>query len=135
MSERQGFMQAAVSLKSEQRFRDDFEITRELPENLRALERISRNFYWSWAGGTELFREIEPSLWERCEQNPRLFLKRVGQFRLWQKSLDYDFIQKLDRFESRMNDYLAQPAIGTGRISAANPANFRKRVLKISVNS
>lgn len=124
MSERQGFMQAAVSLKSEQRFRDDFEITRELPENLRALERISRNFYWSWAGGTELFREIEPSLWERCEQNPRLFLKRVGQFRLWQKSLDYDFIQKLDRFESRMNDYLAQPAIGTGRISAANPAAY-----------
>ncbi|MBK8810908.1 MAG: alpha-glucan family phosphorylase [Acidobacteria bacterium] len=118
-------MQSAVSLKPEQSFRDDFEFKRELPETLRHLDTLSRNFFWSWnREGVELFREIEPSLWEKCEQNPRVFLKRIGQFRLWQKSLDADYVARLERFTDSMHDYLAEPAKNEGRFSTENPVAY-----------
>ncbi len=119
------FMQPAVSLKPEQSFRADFEFNREFPENLQPLETVSRNFYWSWTReGVELFRELEPSLWEKCEQNPRLFLKRIRQLRLWQKSLDTEYVARLERFAARMRDYLSQPPKAEGRISPENPVAY-----------
>jgi len=125
MSEREGFMQSAVSLKPEQSFREDFEIRREIPENLRALDTISRNYYWSWTReGVEIFRELEPSLWEKCEQNPRLLLRRIGQFRLWQKSLDEAYVQRVQDFAERTQEYLRQPAASFGRVGPENPIAY-----------
>jgi starch phosphorylase len=124
-SDQEGFMQQAVSLKPEQSFRRDFEITRELPENLKALETISRNFHWSWnRAGVDVFRELEPSLWEKCEQNPRLLLKRVSQLRLWQKSLDTEYVERVERVAARLKDYLSQPAVEFGRVTKENPVAY-----------
>jgi starch phosphorylase len=42
-----------------------------LPEPLSALERISWNYWWSWApDGNSVFRDLDPELWEQCEHNP-----------------------------------------------------------------
>ena len=116
---------SAVSLQTEQSFRSDFAYTREMPENLRLLENIAWNFYWSWRpSGASLFRELEPSLWEKCEQNPRLLLREISQLRLWQKSLDDDYVQKLNLFAKELEDYTAQPANDFGKISAENPVAY-----------
>jgi len=43
-----------------------------LPEPLRPLEEIAWNYWWSWTpGGTALFRDLDPFVWEECEHNPR----------------------------------------------------------------
>ena len=69
--------QQAVSPQTESTATTDFEFSREIPEKLAPLDSISRNFYWSWQPeGTALFRELDPDLWDKCEQNPRLLLKR-----------------------------------------------------------
>ncbi|MGB7070096.1 MAG: alpha-glucan family phosphorylase [Pyrinomonadaceae bacterium] len=101
------YMQPAMGIEPDQIFRQDFSIKRELPANLKALEELSQNFYWSWnPEGVELFRELEPGLWERCEQNPRLLLKRVSQLRLWQKADDAQYVAKLEEFVNRSRAYL-----------------------------
>ena len=118
-------MNNAVGLQSEETFRNDFFYSLEIPENLQSLEKIAWNFFWSWRpSGAQLFREIEPALWEECEQNPRLFLEKVGQFRLWQKSLDGDYVEKLNRFTGEFENYLSQPAKGFGKITTENPVAY-----------
>ncbi len=102
-------MQQVVQAKVEGPFRASFSVLDDLPSALDALDRISQNFYWSWnPDGTALFRELDPDLWIECEQNPRLLLKKVGQLRLWQKANDNDYVQKLNEFAERFDQYLAE---------------------------
>ncbi len=108
--------QQAVSPEPEPTFRTDFELNRELPETLRSLDRLSLNFYWSWQPeGTALFRDIDPALWDKCEQNPRVFLKKVKELRLWQRSADIGYIERLRRFNQQFERYLAEPKQTTNR--------------------
>ncbi len=125
LSESSPDMQSAIGLQDEQNFRNDFYFRRDLPENLKSLEDISRNYYWSWAtGGAELFRELDPTLWQRAEQNPRELLKKVNQLRLWQKSTDDDYVEKLNRFIKKQEEYLNAPPNDYGRITMENPVAY-----------
>ena len=100
----------AVTQQTETIFRTDFEFSREIPENLRALDAFSRNFYWSWQPeGVALFRDLDPKLWDRCEQNPHLLLKKISGLRLWQRSADTNYVARLDKFAAKFNDYLTSP--------------------------
>ncbi len=100
--------QQAVSPQTESTSRTDFEFSREIPANLASLDTISRNLYWSWQPeGTALFRDLDPELWDKCEQNPRLLLKRLSGLRLWQKSMDAGYVGRLNRFNERFQDYLS----------------------------
>ncbi len=92
---------------SAQNFRTDFDLNRELPEQLKPLADISANFYWSWQPeGVALFRELDPALWEKCEQNPRLLLKTISGLRLWQKAADADYVSRVGKFNDRLRSYL-----------------------------
>ena len=101
----------AVSTQTEQTFRDNFDLNRQLPDALAALEAISLNFYWSWQPeGMRLFRDLDPGLWDECEQNPRLMLRRITDLRLWQRAADLNYVERVDRFYGRFNAYLNAPA-------------------------
>ncbi|MEO8572626.1 MAG: alpha-glucan family phosphorylase [Pyrinomonadaceae bacterium] len=77
---------------------------------MRALDRISQNFFWSWhPEGIAIFRELDPDLWIEHEQNPRLLLKNVRELRLWQKAGDGDYIRKLDEFTAKFDRYVSEP--------------------------
>jgi glycogen phosphorylase len=90
-------------------FRDDFQLNRKLPWALAALDRLSMNFFWSWQpDGAALFRDLDPVLWDRCEQNPRLLLKEIGNIRLWQRASDADYVERLDAFTAKHDAYLSQ---------------------------
>ncbi len=118
-------MQSAVSPHSEQSFRNNFDFNRELPENLRFLEELAWNFYWSWRPeGINLFRELDPRLWDKCEQNPRLFLKTIKGIRLWQKANDAKYIDKLEEFKAEFENYMAQTPKDFGRITKENPTAY-----------
>ncbi|MDQ2747273.1 MAG: alpha-glucan family phosphorylase [Acidobacteriota bacterium] len=118
-------MQSAVSQQTNYNFKTDFYFEREIPENLSALDKISWNFFWSWnyeAG--VLFRELDSALWEKCEQNPRLFLKEVGGLQLWQKANDADYIAKLAEFDGKFGKYLAEKPKTFGKITPENPVAY-----------
>ncbi len=119
-------MQSAAGFEPEQpSTATAFDFSRQLPENLSALDDLSRNFHWSWnPEGTEIFREIDPALWLKCEQNPRLLLKKVTELRLWQKSTDRAYVERLQRFKAATDKYLAQEPETFGKISSANPVAY-----------
>ena len=102
-------MQQAVQAKVEGPFRASFTAIDHLPDRLTALDRISNNFYWSWhPDGVALFREIDPDLWIRREQNPRLLLKGAGELRLWQKAADEEYVRKVDDFTGEFDQYMSE---------------------------
>src|SRR6476620_4501637 len=118
-------MQHAVTQQIEEIYRNDFELIRELPQNLEHLRHISGNYVWSWLeGGTELFRDIEPALWDKCEQNPRLLLRQLPELRLWHKSAEADYVQKLEEFRRRFDEYLSQRPSYQGKVTNEHPAAY-----------
>ncbi len=118
-------MQTAASPQAEQSFRRNFYFTRELPENLRFLDALSWNFFWSWKPeAANLFRELDPKLWEICEQNPRVFLKKISSLRLWQKANDANYVERLKNFSIEFENYHVQTPNNFGRITKENPAAY-----------
>ncbi len=118
-------MQTATGLQPDETFRENFYFTRELPNNLKFLDALSQNFYWSWKPeGARLFRELDSQLWERCEQNPRLLLKKISGLRLWQKADDEKYVSELQSFAKQFNDYLVTEPNAFGRITKQNPVAY-----------
>ncbi|MCS6875023.1 MAG: alpha-glucan family phosphorylase [Pyrinomonadaceae bacterium] len=96
-----------------------------LPENLACLDAISSNFYWSWhREGAELFRDLDPFLWESVEHNPRQLLKKIDRFLLWQKASDPEYVERVRRFFEEQEKYLAEPLRSFGRITPQNPVAY-----------
>ena len=82
-------------------------VVRKLPDALQPLERLSRNFWWSWApDGAEIFRDLDPELWNRCEQNPRALLAGVSDLRLAQMVADSPYVSRVNRLAERFADYI-----------------------------
>jgi glycogen phosphorylase len=105
--------------------RNDFFFERTLPESLLALEAISMNFCWSWMpDGSALFRDLDPTLWEKVEQNPRDLLDQVADLRLWQKANEPAYTKRLSGFVSKRESYLAEEPVNHGRLSHERPAAY-----------
>jgi starch phosphorylase len=118
-------MQSAASQQSDFNFKSDFIFQRELPENLTFLDTLSRNFFWSWnPEAVNFFREIDSHLWEKCEQNPRLFLKNVGGLQLWQKANDNEYVNRLNAFAVKFSKYLAEKPKTFKKITEKNPVAY-----------
>ncbi|MBX7054398.1 MAG: alpha-glucan family phosphorylase [Pyrinomonadaceae bacterium] len=105
----QSTMQAAPSLETKPVNENNFDHVRKLPGNLEKLNEISANFYWCWRPeGIALFRDLDPDLWDRCEQNPRVMLKTISGLRLWQRSADNRYVARVDGFYDEFCRYMAE---------------------------
>ena len=75
-----------------------FRVLPDIPEPLAFLEVLSRNIWWCWQyDAVELFRRIDPRLWDGCGRNPILFLTYVPQKRLEELAADKSFLTHQDR--------------------------------------
>jgi starch phosphorylase len=118
-------MQPAVSVQPEHSFRADFDLGRQLPEPIQFLDRLSRNFYWCWSNdGAALFRDIDPGLWDECEQNPRELLSRVSELSLWIKASQKSFVERLNTLEREFDQYISEPSHSFGEITAERPVAY-----------
>jgi len=82
------------------------------------LTKLSLNLRWSWDHPTiELFRTLDPDLWEETGHNPRLLLGRIDQKRLVALSSDEAFLAQMDRASEDLDEYLA----GAGWFAYAHP--------------
>lgn len=84
----------------------------KLPAPLAPLERLAWNYWWSWAAdGAGLFRDLDPEIWEECEQNPRLLLAKTSAYRLAEAATDPVYLDRVRSLDQRFQSYMAS---GTG---------------------
>src|SRR5579871_757935 len=78
------------------KFSHAFEVISDLPPQLAALEKLARNFRWTWHHETrDLFRSIDKPLWDSCEKNPVHFLSRLSVEKLSRLTKDASFLERL----------------------------------------
>jgi starch phosphorylase len=94
---------------------------RQLPETLKPLQRIAANYWWSWApDGPEVFRDLDGSLWEQCERNPRALMAQISDLRLAQMAADPNFSDRVRQFANRFAAYIGDPNPWPGLRLSAN---------------
>ena len=103
---------------------------RVLPPPLQPLQALSWNYWWSWApDGNEVFRDLDPGLWQQCEQNPRTLLAQIPDLRLAQVAADPAFADRVQRLAAKFSAYLSDtqpwPKLQLApRITAENPVAY-----------
>lgn len=103
---------------------------RELPATLKPLEKLAWNYWWSWApDGPEIFRDLDPGLWQQCEHNPRALLAQTSDLRNAQMAADPAFAQRVQLLSQRFNSYLAETRPWAGlripsHVNSQNPVAY-----------
>ena len=78
-----------------------------IPERLSRLSDISCNFWWTWNyEAVEMFKSIDPWLWEKLGANPIAFLRKIGSKKLMQKLNSIDFMETYDFVVKKFDDYM-----------------------------
>src|SRR5215213_6016571 len=79
-----------------------------LPETIAALERVSRNYWWSWnPDGHAVFRDLDQEVFDDCEHNPRRLLKEVPQYSLMRMATDPVYVERVRRLAEGFDAYMA----------------------------
>ncbi|GLZ05345.1 alpha-1,4 glucan phosphorylase [Actinomadura sp. NBRC 104412] len=87
-----------------------FTVRTVLPEPLRGLEELIHNLRWSWHNETlDLFRSVDPALWEAVGRDPVRLLGEIPPERLASLSEDRRFLRRLQNATEELNDYLTAP--------------------------
>ena len=95
-----------------------FHVSPSLPPRLSCLNELSLNLRWCWDHPTiEMFRGIDPDLWEETGHNPRLMLGRINQRQLAKLAADEAFLAQMDRAAASLDEYLQ----GLGWFPRAHP--------------
>ncbi len=88
----------------------DVTVNTELPEELKALEPMSRNLWWVWNSiGKNLFRDLDPNLWRSTGENPVMLLQRLSAARLREIIADKDLMARLKQADKEFRDYMSVP--------------------------
>ncbi len=84
-----------------------FNVSPSLPPRLEPLRRIAYNLHWDWnVESKDLFRRLDPDLWESSRHNPVLMLGNISQARLREVVEDEGFLAQLDRAARQLDEYL-----------------------------
>jgi len=86
-----------------------FNVSPSLPQRLEPLRRLAYNLHWDWNVETkDLFRRLDPDLWESSRHNPVLMLGTISQARLLEVVEDDGFLAQMDRAARQLDDYLQE---------------------------
>ncbi|UCD33049.1 MAG: alpha-glucan family phosphorylase, partial [Desulfobacterales bacterium] len=89
-----------------------FQVFPLLPEPLSFLEVLSRNLWWCWnINAIELFRRINPRLWNMAGRNPIVFLTLIPQERLEELSKDESYLAHLKRIKDQFKSRVLEPLV------------------------
>jgi starch phosphorylase len=79
-----------------------------IPERIARLRDLAYNLWWTWTPeAQDLFRDIDPELWENNYHNPVMFLRDVRQRRLETAAADPDFVARLDAVMASLDAYMS----------------------------
>ena len=72
------------------------DLVERLPRPISALAQIAYNYRWTWTeGGSQVFRDMDPVLWQRSHCNPRWLIEALPPHRLQQLAADPSFVQRV----------------------------------------
>ncbi|NBT23344.1 alpha-glucan family phosphorylase [bacterium] len=78
-----------------------------VPEGLEGLRSLAFNLWWSWNDDAlDLFRELDPQLWETCGHSPVRMLRLVKQNRLEVAAKDKGYRERVEKMHARLEAYL-----------------------------
>ncbi|HWI41064.1 MAG TPA: alpha-glucan family phosphorylase, partial [Verrucomicrobiae bacterium] len=78
-----------------------------LSEELSVLQKIAYNLWWSWEPeAIELFRRVDPDLWEKTGHNPVELLGLLQQSTLESLESDDGFMSHLARVDAKLKEYM-----------------------------
>lgn len=87
-----------------------YQVVPYLPPRLRCLQELALNLRWSWdPPAIELFRRLDPDLWEQTGHNPQRMLGSIDQRRLLELETDEAFLAHMDRVCASLDAYLKSP--------------------------
>jgi len=86
-----------------------FDVAPSLPAALQGLSRLAHNYWWSWdAEATDLFAELDPDGWVRCDHNPVALLEQADAEHLEARANDADYCARLQSSLARFETYLTE---------------------------
>src|SRR6185295_17832529 len=92
--------------------------TPTLPTPLQALERLSRNYWWSWsADGAGIYRDLDAELWDECEHNPSVLLETVSDYRLAEMATDPVYVARIRKLAEQFDEYMAAAAVAENPVA------------------
>ena len=111
-----------------------FNVSPSLPSRLEPLRKLAYNLHWDWNVETkDLFRRLDPDLWESSRHNPVLMLGTISQARLIEVVEDEGFLAQMDRAARQLDDYLQEntwyqknrrlPALGEATSTSPSDGN------------
>ena len=107
-----------------------FDVATALPSELAGLERLARNYWWSWdSEATALFRELFPQKWDLSRHNPVSFLRQIYPEDVKAKAADPGYVKRLHAVLARFDAYMASAGdareIGPGaKLDARHPVGY-----------
>ncbi len=85
----------------------EYSVVPSLPGKLAGLRVIASNLYWSWdPDSIELFRRMDPQLWESTRHNPVMMLQTIDQQVLEELADDDGFISLLEQVSETLDKYV-----------------------------
>lgn len=89
------------------------EVNARIPDNLRRLPELAGNLVYSWDRDLRrLFRYLDSDLYDTCNGNLKLFLRRIDQRRIDQAAGDPTFLRNYHQVLSSYDGFLARPLPG-----------------------
>lgn len=83
-------------------------VERSIPDELRRLEVLTKNLWWSWNDpARRLFESIDPELWNEVERNPIALLDKISLTDLKKLAADPLFLATLDDVYNQFSTYMA----------------------------
>jgi starch phosphorylase len=87
---------------------DTFRIKANLTGDLSALQDLAYNLRWTWHPETiDLFRRLDPDLWNNTRHNPVKMLGLISQEKLSLAASDEAFVALLNRVYKNLVDYMS----------------------------
>ncbi len=78
-----------------------------IPERISRLYELAFNLWWSWnQPAQELYRVIDPVLWDEVNHNPVRFLSQVKPEKLTSTSQDNFYLENYDRILAEFDAYM-----------------------------
>ena len=78
-----------------------------VPAELEKLSELARNIWWAWNyEATELFRDLDPTLWKEAGQNPVLLIERMSYEKLEALSKDKVILKRMNDVYAKFRDYM-----------------------------
>ncbi len=87
-----------------------YQVFPKVPKRLSFLEKLIRNMWWCYRlDAIELFRRVDPRMWERSGRNPIVFSTLISQERMESLTQDEGFLAHIDRVQQQFEEETQSP--------------------------